>query len=74
MANHVGPNTSSAIPADSSENLQLAQRNNGPEPTTIARDRSLQSTKGKHRLLIKENVFWTYLPWFFKAQFIKKVV
>ena len=45
MANHVGPNTShrqgykkaSAMPADSSENLQLSQRNDGPEPATIDR-------------------------------------
>ena len=55
MAIHVGPNTShrqgykiaSAVPADSNENLQLSQRNDGPEPATIARDRSLQSTKEK---------------------------
>ena len=40
MANQVGPNTShrqghklgSALPADSRENLQLSQRNDGPEP------------------------------------------
>ena len=31
----------SAMPADSSKNLQLSQRNDGPEPATIARDRSL---------------------------------
>ena len=45
MANHVGPNTShrqgykkaSDMPADSSENLQLSQRNDGPEPATIDR-------------------------------------
>ena len=44
--NHVGPNTSyrqgykmvSAMPADSSETLQLCQRNDGPEPATISRD------------------------------------
>ena len=49
LNSHVGPNTShrqgykiaSAVPADSSENLQLSQRNDGPEPATIARDRSL---------------------------------
>ena len=29
----------SAVPADSSENLQLSQRNDEPEPATIARDR-----------------------------------
>ena len=47
MANHVRPNTSyrqgykmaSAMPADTSENLQLSQRNDGPEPATIGRDR-----------------------------------
>ena len=27
------------MPADSSENLQLSQRNDGPEPAKIARDR-----------------------------------
>ena len=35
----------------------LSQTNEGPESTTIARDRSLQSTKEKYRLLIKEQVF-----------------
>ena len=56
MAIHVGPKTShrqrykiaSAVPADSSENLLLSQRNDGPEAATIARDRSPQSTKGKY--------------------------
>ena len=56
MAIHVGPNTShrqgykiaSAVPADSSENVQLSQRNDGPEPATIASDCSLRSTKGKY--------------------------
>ena len=46
MANHVRPTTShrqgykiaSAMPADTSENLQLSQRNDGPEPATIGRD------------------------------------
>ena len=33
----------SAMP-DSRENLQLSQRNGGPEPATVARDRSLRST------------------------------
>ena len=46
-----------AMPANSSENVQLLQRNDGPEPATIARHHSLQSTKEKYRLLIKENVF-----------------
>ena len=35
----------------------VSQTNEGPESTTIARDRSLQSTKEKYRLLIKEQVF-----------------
>ena len=46
MANQVGPNAShrqgykkgSAVPADSIENLQLSQRNDGQETATIARD------------------------------------
>ena len=62
MANQVGPSMShrqgykmaSAMPADSSENLQLSQRNDGQEPATITRDHSLQST--------------TYLPWFLKSK------
>ena len=29
----------STMPADSSENLQLSRRNDGPEQATIARDR-----------------------------------
>ena len=53
MANQVGPNTShrqgykkaSAVLADSSENLQLSQRNDGQEPATIARDRSLHQQR-----------------------------
>ena len=55
IVNHVGPSTShrqgynmaSAMPADSSENLQSSQKNVGSEPATIARDRSLQ-TRGKY--------------------------
>ena len=47
MANHVGPNTSyrqgykmmSGMPADSSETLQLSQRNDESQPATITRDR-----------------------------------
>ena len=47
MANHVGPSTShrqgykmaSALPADSSETLQLSQRNDEPERATKTRDR-----------------------------------
>ena len=61
MTNHVGLNTShwqgykmaSVMPAKLSKNAQLSHRNDWPEPATIARDRSLQSTKGKCRLLIK---------------------
>ena len=53
MANQVGPNTShrqghkmaSALPADSRENLQLSQRNDGPEPATTARKRSYSQQK-----------------------------
>ena len=37
------------MPADSSENLQLSQRTDGPEPAITARDLSLQSTKGIYR-------------------------
>ena len=56
IVNHVGPSTShrqghnmaSAMPADSSENLQPSQRNDGPEPARIARDCSLQTTRGKY--------------------------
>ena len=40
--------------------------NDGPEPATIARDRSLQLlAKGKDRLLIKENVFLDLLAMVF---------
>ena len=54
MANLVGPSIShsqgykmaSAMPADSSENLQLFKRNDGQEPVTITRDHSLQSNIG----------------------------
>ena len=48
-----------AMPADPSENLQLSQRNEGPEPAAIARDRS--------RSIARDRVFWTYLPLFFKS-------
>ena len=34
------------MPTDSSENLQLFQRNDGQEPVTITTDRSLQSNIG----------------------------
>ena len=44
----IGYKLTSAILADSPENLQLSQRNDGPESATIARDRSLQSRKGKY--------------------------
>ena len=84
MADHVGPSTShrqglklaSAMPVDSSETLQLSQRNDWPEPATIARNSSLQSAKGKYRLLIKKRYFWTYFPCFAKSAFFlkKKVV
>ena len=56
IVNHVGSSTShkqgynmaSAMPADSSENFQPSQTNDGPEPATVARDRSLQTTRGKY--------------------------
>ena len=64
MANHVGPNTShrqgykmaSALPADSSEKLIAlsSHRNDGLETAIATRDRSLQLTKGNHRLLLKK--------------------
>ena len=54
----------SAMPVDSSENLQLSQRNDGPEPATIARDPYQEPilplyiiANKKKRLLIEENVF-----------------
>ena len=37
-----------AMPADSSENLQLSQRTDGQESALIPRDHSLQSTKGMY--------------------------
>ena len=47
----------SAVPADSSENLQLSQRNDGPEQAPIARDRyNIIANKNK-RLPSKENLF-----------------
>ena len=60
------------MPADSIENLQLSKRNDGAEPATIARNRSLQSTKGKYRLLIKENVFLDSYTMVFEEQNLKK--
>ena len=54
------------------QNLQLSQKNDGPEPATITRDRSLQSKNGNYRNLIKENVFWTYLPWCLKSTIWRK--
>ena len=45
------------MPADWSETLQLSQRNDGPEQATNARDHSIQSAKGKLRLLFKDDVF-----------------
>ena len=44
----IGYKLASAMLADSPDNLQLSQRNDGPESATIARDRSLQSRKGKY--------------------------
>ena len=65
MVHHVGPNTSyrqgykmvSAMPADSSETLQLCQRNDGPEPATnFQKPLYIIANKNKGRL-IKENIF-----------------
>ena len=55
MANHFGPNTShrqgyklvSAMPADSSENVQFSLRNDGLEPATTGRDRYILANKNK---------------------------
>ena len=64
MANYVGLSTSRrkghkvifVMPANSSENVQSFQRNDGPEPATIARDRSLQPEKSKGP------VIWSRVP------------
>ena len=41
----------SAMPVlpDPNENSQRSHRSDGPEPVAIARDRSLQNTKGKYK-------------------------
>ena len=63
----------SAMPAHSNEKVQLSQRTcDRPEPATIARDRSLQSTKGKCGLLIKENVFLNLFAANFEEHNLKK--
>ena len=62
---HVGLNTShwqgykmvSVMPAKLSKNVQLSQRNDWPEPATIARDRSLQSTKESAGFWLKTILF-----------------
>ena len=78
MVNHVGPNTSyrqgykmvSAMPADSSETLQLCQRNDGPEPATISRDLYiLYKNKGR---LIKENISLDLFAMVLKSTIQKK--
>ena len=88
IVNHVGPSTShregyNMASADSSENLQPSQRNDGPEPATIARDRSLQTTRGKYSrrgtcdttdiYIANKNwtfwTFWTFCHVFQRAQF-----
>ena len=80
MANHVGPNTShrqgykmaSAMLADSSENLQLSQRNDGPEPATIhQRPLYIIANKNK-RLLIKENAVLDLFAMVFEEHNLKK--
>ena len=63
----------SAMPADSSKNVHLSQRTDGSEPATLARGRSLQSTKGNFRLLIKENVFLDVFAMVFDERSFKKV-
>ena len=81
MANHVGPNTShrqgykmaSAMLADSSENLQLSQRNDRPEPATIhQRPLYIIANKNK-RLLIKENAVLDLFAMVFEEHNLKKV-
>ena len=52
----------SAVPADSSRNLQLSQRNDGPESTAIARDGSLRSTKGKYSRIGTSDTRTTKVP------------
>ena len=52
----------SAVTADSSRNLQLSQRNDGPESAAIARDRSLQSTKGKYSRIGASDTRTTKVP------------
>ena len=42
------------------------------EPATIARDRSLQSTKGNYSLLVKENVFLNLYAMVFEVHNLKK--
>ena len=59
MENHVCPNTSQryyAMPADSSENLQLAHRNDGQNQPQLPETDDIIANKNK-RFLIKENVF-----------------
>ena len=53
-----GYKMASAMP-DSSENLQLSQRNGGPEPVTIARDRSLLSTNATFTCKIYKRLYDT---------------
>ena len=82
MANHVGPNTSQrqgykmvpTMAANSTENVQVSQRHVGPEPATIARNSSLQSTKEKYSLLIEENVFLDLFAMVFEEHNLKSSI
>ena len=60
------------MPTDSSKNLQLPERNDAPELATIARDHSQLSTKGKYRLLIKDNIFLDLFALVFEDCNLKK--
>ena len=59
----------SAMPADSSENLQLSQRNDGPEQ---ARPLNIIANKNK-RLPIKENVLLDLFAKVFEEFNLKEV-
>ena len=81
MANHVGPNTSRGQFVKATKWRQLWQliraelaalSEKWRTRTAITRDRSLQSKNGNYRNLIKENVFWTYLPWCLKSTIWRK--
>ena len=59
----------SDMPADSSENLQPSQRNDGPEPaTTVSYRQQGGSTVGE-----EDNVYLDVFAMFFKEHNLKKV-